>query len=140
MNEIAKLTKNQSVVRDALMDAGRAMTAYDILDAVRAEGIRAPVQIYRALEKLLETGLVHRIESMNAFVACAHDHGHADGGHSGVVAFSICQDCGDVSELPTEKLWSSVAALAKPVNFVPESAILELHGHCATCSEGDSKE
>lgn len=140
MNEIAKLTKNQSVVRDALMDAGRAMTAYDILDAVRAEGIRAPVQVYRALERLLETGLVHRIESMNAFVACAHDHGHDGGAHGDVVAFSICKDCGDVSELSASAIAPSVEALAKPAKFATESAIVELRGHCSACTVGRTKE
>lgn len=140
MTEQPDLTRNQDTVFAALQDAGRALTAYELLDQLRDTGIRAPTQVYRALEKLQDLGLVHRIESMNAFVACAHDHGHGHGhGHGDVVAFSICKDCGEVNELPAEKVERSVEALAAHERFATESAIVELRGHCAACSERNAK-
>lgn len=130
------LTRNQDAVYAALQGEGRALTAYELLDLVRDTGIRAPTQVYRALERLLELGLVHRIESMNAFVACAHDHGHGHShGHGEIVAFSICKDCGEVSELAADKVAKSVETLAAREDFVTDSAIVELRGHCAACTE-----
>lgn len=130
------LTRNQEVVHSALRASDKALTAYEVLDLVRASGMRAPTQIYRALERLIELGLVHRIESMNAFVACSHDHGagHAHG-NGDVVAFAICQDCGDVNELTADSIEASVDSLARQGDFVPESAIVELRGHCAECNQ-----
>ena len=70
-----ELTKNQSAVFSALRGAGKPLGAYEILDQVRDQGFRAPLQVYRALQKLMELRLVHRIESRNAFVACDHRQG-----------------------------------------------------------------
>jgi Fur family transcriptional regulator, zinc uptake regulator len=71
----ADLTRNQSLVLKALEKSDAPLTAYFILDQLRSKGIKAPLQVYRALEKLVEQGLVHRVESMSAFMACRHqDH------------------------------------------------------------------
>src|SRR5665647_1791430 len=86
------LTRNQHLVLDALTGAEAPLSAYGILDQVRAEGIRAPLQVYRALEKLQQMGLAHRLESLNAFIACAHAHDHP----GGITAFAICEGCGRV--------------------------------------------
>ena len=126
------LTKNQAAVLDVLRNAGRAMTAYDILDAVRAQGIRAPVQVYRALDRLIEMDLAHRIESLNAFVACAHDdedHSHAAGG----VAFAVCEDCGRVAELPLPNAVRSMGTAIAGSGFLTERTMVELRGHCGPC-------
>ncbi len=128
------LSGNQAKVYDALHKAGRAMTAYEILDAVRETGIRAPVQVYRALEKLGKSGHVHRVESLNAFVACAHDH--AAGGDA--VGFAICDDCGDVSEFPVPGNASEVTKAPSKLGFVTEHMTVELHGRCADCAERES--
>jgi len=66
------LTRNQSLVFGALSRAEGPLSAYTILDQLRDDGFRAPLQVYRALDKLVETGMVHRLESLNAFVACSH--------------------------------------------------------------------
>ncbi len=128
-----KLTKNQRLVLDCLHQSSAAMTAYDILDVVRVGGIRAPVQVYRALEHLLETGAVHRIESMNAYVACAHQHDHDAQFHTGTVAFAICDDCGTVSEITAEKAAKTLDHLASDSGFVTKRAVVELRGHCGAC-------
>src|SRR3546814_12693557 len=87
MRRPRRMTHNQSLVLEVLRTEGRAMTAYQILDALREHGLRAPVQVYRALERLLEREEVHRIESLNAFVACRHL------AHREPAAFSRLHDC-----------------------------------------------
>ena len=134
MSNQKQLTKNQQAVFACLQKAGRAMTAYDILDQVRDQGIRAPVQVYRALEHLQESSAVHRIESMNAFVACAHGHADDEGEHHhGTIAFAICDDCGQVNEIPVPKAARTIGALAGNSGFVTERTVVELRGHCAPC-------
>ncbi len=142
------LTKNQRAVLHSLTGKGRALTAYEILDDVRDTGIRAPVQVYRALESLTARGAVHRIESMNAFVACAHGHGEigdedtaqtSGAGakhHRATIAFAICDDCGLVSEIPAPKVEKTLGALAQDQGFVTDHAVLELRGLCGTCAAG----
>src|SRR5690606_32552787 len=112
--------KNQSLVFAVLQKADQPLSAYTILDKLRGEGFRAPLQVYRALEKLLEFGLVHRLESINSFVACAHSaddccaHGH------GTVAFAICNNCGQVAEFHDHSIDDRLAAWAKDKGFKPE--------------------
>ncbi len=122
-----KLTRNQQLVLDRLLASERSMTAYDLLDALRDDGLRAPVQVYRALETLSQRELVHRIESLNAFVACSH-HDHA-----AAAAFAICDDCGGVSEfsLPEE---AGLRAAAGSSGFKTRHMTVELHGRCSHCA------
>ena len=122
-----KLTKNQKAVYEKLNEAQSAMSAYDLLDSLRDQGLRAPVQVYRALEKLSDLGLVHRIESMNAYVACDHAH------HQGTAAFAICESCGAVSEFHLEGEGDCLGDLVKGLNFKTERATVELRGRCANC-------
>jgi Fur family zinc uptake transcriptional regulator len=83
------LTRNQGLVLGALNHSVGPLSAYDILDKLRGDGLRAPLQVYRALDKLVERGLAHRLESLNAFVACADEHCH----RKGLIAFAICANC-----------------------------------------------
>ena len=94
------LTKNQSLVYDALTRSKAPLSAYAILDGVREHGIRAPLQVYRALDKLLEMGLVHRLESLNSFVACSNSECEA----RETIVFAICEKCSKVSELADDRL------------------------------------
>lgn len=127
------LTKNQQLVLECLDTSECALTAYDILDVVRDGGIRAPVQVYRALEFLVASGAVHRIESINAYVACAHQHAEEGTSHMNAVAFAICDDCGVVSEIPVPAAERTIDALAEKSGFIPDRTVVELHGHCANC-------
>ncbi|MCB1470463.1 MAG: transcriptional repressor, partial [Rhizobiaceae bacterium] len=94
MAETRELTKNQALVFGVLSKAEGPLSAYSMLDQLREHGFRAPLQVYRALEKLVEFGLVHRLESINSFVACTHPHDHSHG----LIAFAICEACGAVDE------------------------------------------
>lgn len=127
-----QLTKNQSLVFDALSGADGPLSAYTILDKLRDHGFRAPLQVYRALEKLLELGVVHRLESINAFVACAHPtedcHGH------GLTAFAICESCGQVIEFHDHSIEAQLADFAKTRHFKPQKTTIEIKGLCENCA------
>jgi Fur family zinc uptake transcriptional regulator len=130
------LTKNQTLVFDALTRAEAPMSAYTILDKLRDHGFRAPLQVYRALDKLLEFGMVHRLESLNAFVACAHQHNSCCGaGHgNGTVAFAICDSCGQVSEFHDHEVDHRLNDWAKAKKFQPAKTTIEIRGLCEACA------
>jgi Fur family zinc uptake transcriptional regulator len=128
-----ELTRNQSLVLGVLKQAAAPRSAYDILDGLRGEGMRAPLQVYRALDKLMEMGLVHRLESLNAFVACSDPHDHGTHAH-GVTAFAICEDCGAVAEFHDDTIETRLAAWQKSEHFKPEKTTIEIRGHCRACS------
>ncbi|MDA4844510.1 Fur family transcriptional regulator [Hoeflea poritis] len=123
------LTKNQSLVYDALTDAKAPLSAYAILDGLREHGIRAPLQVYRALDKLLELGLVHRLESLNSFVACSN----SECGARETMVFAICVKCNKVSELADDRLEAHLGALAAADHFTVHAATVELRGICGQC-------
>ncbi|MBB2973829.1 Fur family transcriptional regulator [Mesorhizobium sp. RMAD-H1] len=123
------LTRNQALVFDALANADGPLSAYTILDRLRGEGFRAPLQVYRALEKLLDYGMVHRLESLNAFVACAHPHC----GEHGLIAFAICEKCGQVSEFSDTVIEQQVSDWTGHNGFKPSKTTVEIRGTCANC-------
>ena len=88
-------------ILSALSEAHRPLSAYDLLDRLRPTGVAAPLTVYRALDKLIASGRVHRIESLNAFVACRKAEHHHAADHNELrraVAFTICDRCGTVEE------------------------------------------
>lgn len=123
------LTKNQSLVMSALSQSGGPLSAYTILDQLRDQGFRAPPQVYRALDKLVEFGLVHRLESLNAFVACRHPD--CDGHKT--IAFVICEECGQVKEITDSTLTKRLKHLASNTGFALRNSIVELRGICESC-------
>ncbi|MGG7518665.1 Fur family transcriptional regulator [Allorhizobium undicola] len=126
-----QLTRNQTLVYQALEKAEGPLSAYSILDKLRDHGFRAPLQVYRALEKLLEFGLVHRLESLNAFVACAHPQ--HDCCNHGTVAFAICERCGHVREFHDHSIDHRLEDWAKAQGFKAEKTTIEIRGLCAQC-------
>ncbi|KQZ54787.1 Fur family transcriptional regulator [Rhizobium sp. Root149] len=126
------LTKNQTLVLDVLTRSEGPLSAYTILDKLRDHGFRAPLQVYRALEKLLEFGLVHRLESLNSFVACAHRE-HTCCSH-GTVAFAICESCGHVSEFHDHVIDDQLNQWTRGKGFKPSKTTIEIRGLCAACN------
>ncbi|MEP1576637.1 MAG: Fur family transcriptional regulator [Roseibium album] len=124
-----ELTKNQALVFGSLSDAGGPLTAYAILDLLRENGFRAPLQVYRALDKLVEYGMVHRLESLNAFVACSHK-GCAE---HGTAAFAICENCGDVSEFTPDEVIKLLKEWTQAEGFTLARTTIELRGTCRDC-------
>jgi Fur family zinc uptake transcriptional regulator len=125
---MAPLTRNQSLVLAALDQRASAMSAYDILDALRPSGLRAPAQVYRALDRLVSDGRAHRIESLNAYVACG---GRA---HDTPVAFAICNQCHTVTEFPVDRESSRLQASARSHDFAMDRATIEIRGLCKRCA------
>lgn len=124
------LTKNQSLVYGALSKTDGPLSAYTILDNLREHGFRAPLQVYRALDKLVEFGMVHRLESLNAFVACRQPECDT---HE-TVAFTICETCGQVDEVADHTLAQQLKALAREAGFALKKSTVELRGLCRTCA------
>ena len=125
-----KLTKNQSLVLDSLLKAGQPSGAYALLDALRPNGFKAPLQIYRALEQLIDLGLAHRLESLNAFIACSHVSCES----SGATAFVICDNCETVQEICDESISKFLASLAQKTRIKASKSSIELHGLCDGCA------
>ncbi|MGD1887248.1 MAG: transcriptional repressor [Cohaesibacteraceae bacterium] len=134
MAATADLTRNNRLVLDALTSAGGPLSAYQLLDQLRDQGLRAPPQIYRALKWLAQRGLVHKLESTNAYIACAH--AKCCGGHvaaRGPTVFFLCAACGHVKEVADDVIAMAVASEAQTLGFVPDASVLEVHGTCASC-------
>ena len=130
MKDELRLTRNETLVLSVLRDESGPHTAYQILDRLRGDGLKAPLQVYRALRSLSERHLVHRLESLNAFVACNHHHGD----HHHATVFSICQTCGQVSEATDSTLDAALTALAQRQGFKLENAAVEIRGLCSACA------
>ena len=125
------LTRNQSLVFEALDREDGPLSAYAILDRLRDDGFRAPLQVYRALDKLVEAGMVHRLESLNAFVACRQP----DCARHETIAFMICDSCGAVAEMADHGLDQRLAMLAAKEAFHLRHAAIELRGTCQGCAQ-----
>lgn len=130
MSDPKALTKNQDLVLTCLQKAPAPMSAYDILGQLKQSSIKAPLQVYRALDKLVESGMAHRLESLNAFVACADEHCH----RKGLLAFAICSTCGGVEEFADTIVQDQLEKHAKLSGFAAEQSMVELRGTCSACS------
>ena len=129
----ARLTEQRKSALQLLCVAEKPLSAYDLLERMR-DVVRnpAPPTVYRALNFLLEQGLVHKLESLNAYVGCAHpDHPHAS-------QFLICDDCGEVAEVEDPSVAMSLKAAGNEIGFRTRRPVVELLGTCAQCvSERD---
>ncbi len=133
---MSDLTRNQNLVFQVLTQAAAPLSAYAILTDLQRHGVRAPTQVYRALDKLLQLGLVHKLETLNAFVACNHSHAPAQG----ATVFAICNDCGDVAEFTDRGIDTRLQARADDERFSVEAAIVELRGSCRACADPGGEE
>ncbi|WJR78141.1 Fur family transcriptional regulator [Bradyrhizobium sp. NP1] len=126
-----KFTPIRRQVLQALLSSHRPLGAYEVIDELARSMPRpAPITVYRALDFLMANGLVHRIESRNAFLACAHDHDAVS-----AVAFLICERCGAVGEIPAAPVAQSLNAAARATGFAPKLSVVEITGTCAHCQK-----
>ncbi|MBL8584090.1 MAG: transcriptional repressor [Rhizobiaceae bacterium] len=130
MKGLDTLTKNQAQVLERLKAASAPLSAYALLDQLRDSGFRAPLQVYRALDTLIKSGYVHRLESLNAFVACAEPHDHA---HR-MTAFAICDICGQASEFSDAEVGEPLEDWLHQTGFSAKKAVIEFRGTCAKCA------
>jgi Fur family zinc uptake transcriptional regulator len=127
-----QLTRVRRRVIEILLQEHRAMGAYEVLDKLRAEqlGSQPPVA-YRALEFLVSHGFAHKVERLNAFVACAHP------GQSHAPTFLICRSCDAVVEADSRATAKTILSAADQVGFTVERMAVEVEGLCPDCAQKD---
>ena len=125
------LTPLRRRVLEIVLEANRPLGAYDVLEVLARERDRvAPPTVYRALDFLLAQGLVHKVLSVNGFVACsgaARPH---------AAELYICRDCGNAVELPRPGTDRRLKAAAATMDFTIETVVLEVRGICGDCRQG----
>ena len=127
----ARLTEIRRRVLALVIERSGPMGAYALLDRLKAERSNAtPVTVYRALDFLLENGLIHKIERLNAFIVCREEGDHQ---HRHAAQFLICRTCGAVAELEEESIARAVALAAARTGFRPDRATIEVEGVCQAC-------
>ncbi|HTV37526.1 MAG TPA: transcriptional repressor [Xanthobacteraceae bacterium] len=126
-----RLTPIRRRVLEALLASHSPLGAYELIERLGHKNARpAPITVYRALDFLRENGLVHRIESRNAFVACGHNHANGD-----LVVFLICERCGAVGEGPGGAVAEALKTSSRAAGFSPKSPLIEIVGICSHCRQ-----
>jgi Fur family zinc uptake transcriptional regulator len=125
--DVSEPVGNAGRVLAVLRELRRPTSAYDVLDRLRPNGVRTPTTVYRALKALIEMRLVHRLEALNAYVACAHPR------HSDDVCFAICEACGRVDEIHDQRLRQFVDDWCESEGFLLSRTAVELIGTCILC-------
>ncbi len=133
-----RLTPTRRRVLEILLEEHRALGAYDVLARLQVEGLGAhPPLAYRALDFLVEHGFAHKLQRLNAFVACADPDAGAHGakGRSGEhrPAFLICRKCAAVAEMDAGGVARALAGAAAAAGFRIETAAVEAEGLCPAC-------
>jgi Fur family zinc uptake transcriptional regulator len=140
----SRLTELRRQVLGLVLDSETPIGAYDLLDRLRAahKGA-APPTVYRALDFLLDQGLVHKVERLSAFIGCVHPAGtgeplhHGDGAaHHHAAQFLICTRCGRTIELENDDVAAALSTAASSAGFVPHRSTVEVEGLCAACTSG----
>jgi Fur family zinc uptake transcriptional regulator len=121
------LTKNQKIVLNLLQSSGEPLKAYSILDSLKKEGLKSPLQIYRALDKLVELGRIHKIESKNSFIVCSNSNCASN------TIFTICERCDRVKELKNNNLTAGMSELIKKNGQSITRYNLEFFVLCKSC-------
>lgn len=129
----ARLTPTRERVLELIWQSHKPLGAYDLLAALAEDGHNAaPPTVYRALDFLLQHGLVHRIASLNAFIGCTH----AGQNHTSV--FLICRHCRNALELAAPEVELAVQQAAAAQAFTPEDTTIEIAGQCPTCKAANA--
>ncbi|MDO5612367.1 MAG: Fur family transcriptional regulator [Paracoccus sp. (in: a-proteobacteria)] len=125
----ARMTPVRRRTLEILLESHRAMGAYEVLDRLAADGFgKQPPVAYRALEFLVEHGLAHRVQRLNAFAACLSP------GHDHAPAFLICRSCNRVAESDAPQVRAALAEAAAAQGFAIERSTIEALGQCSACA------
>jgi Fur family transcriptional regulator, zinc uptake regulator len=124
-----RLTALREAVLRVLTGSHKALGAYDIIERMSEQGRRlAPISVYRIIDVLIEAGLVHRLESRNAYFACLAPHQD-----SASMVVLLCQACDRVAEAEAPAAWGAINAITKDTGFAVSATILEIQGQCPDC-------
>ena len=126
-NTGARPNGTDELIAKALRAAQRPLSAYELIDLLRDQGVNAPTTVYRSLNRLIAAGQAHRLESLNAFVCCARCCRH------GTAVFAICEACGAVTEFDDDVVAERLAGWAHSASFSLARTTIELRGRCGTC-------
>ena len=127
-----RFTALRQRVLTLVWDSHKPVGAYDILEKLSEEGKRAaPPTVYRALDFLIDAGLVHRLDSLNAYIGCT------DPARSHTGQFLICRRCRTVAELDDPDIDELVGDKAARLGFTAVHQMLEIQGVCSNCNAGD---
>ena len=129
MHKEHNLTKNQQIIFNLIDKSSEPLKAYTILSNVQKKGIKAPLQVYRALDKLVEIGKIHKIESKNSFIACQNSSCQL----SKAIAFSICESCEKVTEISNSNLSKYLSNFKDKAGMKYKKYNLEFFGLCKKC-------
>jgi len=123
-----QLTPIRYLVLELIWDSHKAVKAYDLLDRIKPlQHAAKPATIYRALDFLIEQGLIHRVESLNAFVGCScSEHQHE-------MLLLICKHCNEVEERPAPIVMGALSQEFSKAGFVAHSKAIEAQGICVKC-------
>lgn len=128
-----RVTAPRLAVLQALKASRQPLKAYDILEKLSKPGKSVkPPTVYRALASLEESGLIHRLESANAYVFCDHHHHACCHGKDHEVLFAICDKCGQVKEIE-QTLKPNIGSVLQAIGFKAERRIFEIRGTCNSC-------
>ncbi|MCY0964944.1 Fur family transcriptional regulator [Parathalassolituus penaei] len=131
----ARLTRVRLRVLELIWQSHKPVGAYELLPLLAQEGFNsAPPTVYRALDFLLELGLIHRLSTINAYVGCNRPHG------SHPVCFFICNCCGRAQELENDKLRAMTRQVEALLGVTVEQQMTELSGVCPACREHTTPE
>ena len=124
-----RLTPARKRILELICASHQAIGAYQLLDQLKQEDSKAkPATIYRALDFLIDAGLVHKVQSLNAYIGClTADKDH----HSAIL---ICDQCNNAYEIDATSLYENLFDMSKTFGFKPSHLTLELHGLCADCT------
>lgn len=123
-----QLTAIRQQVLALIWESHKAVKAYELLDRIKPlQNAAKPATIYRALDFLIEQGLIHRVESLNAFVGCRCS------GQQHEQLLLICKECQEVEERPAQTVMQTIAQELQAAHFTAHSKAVEIHGICAKC-------
>ena len=129
-----RLTELRRRVLELVWNSHRPVGAYELLEQLAPEGRKAaPPTVYRSLDFLLEHKLIHRIDSLNAYIGCTHP------GHTHDAQFFICSECGEAAELIDSKIEQALDQDARQLGFNIEKQTIEIAGICRRCNKGRKK-
>lgn len=128
-----RFTSLRQKVFEEIASTNTHVGAYEILDRLATKGTRlAPISVYRAIDALMEAGVIHRLESKNAFFACRRLHHDFEKGKRPIVM--ACEKCGAVAEVDSEGVFETIDKVARAANFKPRVKFVEVSGTCPRCT------
>ncbi len=128
MEKDIRLTPLREQILREIASSHHPIGAYDIIERLAKTGRRlAPISVYRIIDVFMEAGLVHRIESRNAYFICSGQH------HTASPVVLLCEDCGRVAETEVPEAWGAINQATKAGRFRVKDTVLEVKGVCADC-------